>query len=340
MALAGARPAACHRPTIVADSAAMRATLERVAEVARTRGGVLICGECGSGRHMLARELHHRDSSAIRPFVRLDCREVNARDLEIVLFGCAWAETGKPGGRQRFERTNGAGLLYEALGGTLFLANPTDLPAGAQVRLTRALRDARTIVPESRRLNRPAVRLMLSCDPTWDDAVREGRISSDLRRQVAAQRIDVPPLRDRRKDIPGLAALMLNDACAAAQVAVKTIEPPALGLLMALPWPGNVSQLRTLLQDLAVKVPHGSLGLDELLRSVHFEAMAQSPVVAGTLREARARFEHDYILSVLERHGGRIGDAAKALGIQRTNLYRKINALRVPRPRRHSAQHG
>jgi len=318
----------------------MRATLERVAEVARTRGGVLICGESGSGRHMLARELHHRDSSALRPFIHLDCSEVNARDLETMLFGCAWVETGNRGGRQRFERTSEAGLLYQALGGTLFLANPTDLPAGAQVRLTRVLRDAETIAAKSRRPNRAAVRLMMSCDPTWDDAVREGRISSDLSRQVAAQRIDVPPLRDRRKDIPGLAALMLKDASAAAQVAVKTIEPPALALLMALPWPGNVRQLRTLLHGVAAKVQHGSLRLEDLLRSVHFETMAQTLVVAGTLREARARFEHDYILSVLEHHGGRIGDAAKALGIERTNLYRKMRALRVSPPRQHGWQHG
>jgi len=317
----------------------MRATLERAAEVARTRGGVLICGENGSGRHMIARELHHRDGSAVRRFVRVDCRGVNAPDLEIALFGYAWAGTGKPGGRQRFERTNGAGLLYQALGGTLLLANPADLPAGAQVRLAHFLREAQTITPASSRPNSAAVRVMLSGDTTWDQGVHEGRISGELSRQVEARRIDVPPLRDRRKDIPGLAALMLKEACVAEKVPAKAIEPSALALLMALPWPGNARQLRALLHGLAVKVPHAALGLDDLLRSVYFEAMAHSPMVTGTLREARARFEHDYILSALERHGGRIGDAAKALGIQRTNLYRKLNALRVPRARRHNTRH-
>jgi two-component system nitrogen regulation response regulator NtrX len=146
----------------------------------------------------------------------------------------------------------------------------------------------------------------------------------------------VPSLRNRREDIPGLVRCLLTDLCAAANVKAKIPSSQAIDLLAALPWRGNVGELEALLRRLVGKVSGRQIRLADVLAHVRLEGHTSSPVYSGTLKEAREEFERDYVAAVLDQHRGRMAEAARVLGLQRTNLYRKVRQLSV---RRRSGRH-
>jgi len=175
------------------------------------------------------------------------------------------------------------------------------------------------------------VRPMASVTPTVDDAVADGRLRRDLFERVSQSRLDAPPLRRRREDIPVLAAHMLRKTCADQVCATKTFSRAALALLAALPWRGNAAELHTLVQTLCRTSRRLVIQLDDVLQHASLDAMGGRLDAGLSLRDARVQFERDCISAVLLKHQGRVGDAAKALGIQRTNLYRKVRQLNVSR---------
>jgi two-component system, NtrC family, nitrogen regulation response regulator NtrX len=324
------------QPAIFAASSAMQAVLEAVRAAAATHGGVLVCGESGSGRQMIARELHRLSTGSGAAFVCVDCAEVE--ELESVLFGIPPPPSNGDLARSKLDRISRISLLHLAVGGTLFLAHLPEMPARVQARLVRVLRDGEVSVMESRRTVPTRMRLIASADPGWDTAVAEGQIRSDLCKRCSATRIDIPPLRERREDIPALAAMLLQEICSERGLETRSIDPSAMSLLCAFPWRGNTRELRALLHTLVQRSDGSTLRLEEVLSSVHLDGSAKSFLGAGTLREAKERFERDYIVAVLERHRGRVGEAARALGIQRPNLYRKMRSLRLPPPRAGASQ--
>ena len=143
----------------------------------------------------------------------------------------------------------------------------------------------------------------------------------------------MPALRQRREDIPVLATHFLKDLCRKNGQPVKSLTRPALTMLSALPWRGNAPELKALLERLILLVPHGLIRLEDVLAHTQLEGTVGPTGVDATLRKARARFERDYIAAVLQHHHGRIADAARVLGIQRTNLYRKMRRLNLMRPK-------
>jgi len=206
-----------------------------------------------------------------------------------------------------------------------------------QARLARILRDREAVLAETGATIAFDVRPMAGVDPGFDGALREGRVREDLFRRLSVICIDMPPLRNRREDIPALANYFVREICASMRVPPKTLSRPALSLIAALPWRGNAVELRSLLEAVVNGLAGGrNIGLEELLAHVRLDGGAVVYANGGTLRQARARFEREYIASVLEQHHGRISEAAKVLGIQRTNLYRKMRSLRVNRDRRRS----
>lgn len=305
----------------------MKAVLEAVRAAASSHGGVLVCGESGSGRRMIAREVHAHRADNGAPFVSVDCAEVI--ELESALFGLPPVAGNGDAARARLDRVSNDSLLHQAVGGTLFLAHLQEMPARVQSRLVRVLRDREVRVAELRRTVTTRLRLIASADGDWDAAVAEGQIRSDLVKRCSAVRINMPPLRDRREDIPALAAMFLDDLRAERGIELRTIDASAMALLCAFPWRGNARELRTLLCELVRRAGGPTMRLDDVLAVVHLDGSARSFLGAGTLREAKEKFEHDYIAAVLERHRGRVAEAAAALGIQRPNLYRKMRTLRL-----------
>ncbi|HEY2149923.1 MAG TPA: sigma 54-interacting transcriptional regulator [Vicinamibacterales bacterium] len=319
---------------LYSHSTAMRDVAALVTRAAKTRSGVLILGEEGTGRQVAARAIHALQPNSAAPFVTIDCAAYGRDELDAALFGSTGTRASRDSA-SGLERVGRDGALYTALGGTLYLQNIAEAPSRAQARLARLLRDREAILADKGDAFALDVRPIAGVGPGVDAAVEDGSLREDLFRRLVSIRIDMPPLRSRREDIPALANHFLRDICATMQVPPKTLSRPALAMVAALPWRGNAVELRALLEAVVAGQRGGrGIGLEDLLAHVKLDSGATVLATGGTLKQARSRFERDYIAAVLDQHNGRIGDAAKALGIQRTNLYRKMRSLSVARARR------
>lgn len=317
---------------VVGASPAMRAVMDLVRRAASGRCGMLISGERGTGREMIARAIHAHGANAYAPFIKVDCSSPIPEDLEHQLFGMINKRpaSGAPE-RRSLERIDRHSRLIDAAGGILFLENVVELPARVQARLVRILRDREVFLEDSREAIPLDVRPIASIDSSMGAAIEEGRLREDLHERLSLIRIDVPALRQRREDIPVLASLFLKEMCRENGKPVKTFTRSALTLLAALPWRGNAPELRGLVERLILLAPGGLIRLEDVLAHTQFEGAVSPTGLDATLRQARAKFERDYIAAVLQHHHGRIADAAGVLGIQRTNLYRKMRRLNLLR---------
>lgn len=319
---------------IAGTSPAMRLVMDLVERAAAGRCGILICGERGTGREMIARAIHAHDPNVEAPFVKLDCSGPTPDEIELQLFGMLTSRAGNSAPERRsLERIAGRCSLRDADGGILFLENVADLSARAQARLVRLLRDREVFVGDSIDGVAIDVRPVAAVDGSVDTALEEGRLRPDLFERLSLIRVDVPALRQRREDIPVLATHFLKELCKANGRPLKTFTRPALTLLAALPWRGNAPELRTLLERLILLVPQGLIRLEDVLAHTQLDGSISPSGLDATLRQARARFERDYIAAVLQHQHGRIPEAARVLGIQRTNLYRKMRRLNLMRGR-------
>jgi two-component system nitrogen regulation response regulator NtrX len=324
---------------LIAASAAMRRVLEQVRAAIEQPGHVFISGELGSGRETVARAIHQgivRPAKNEAQFIKVDCARNPPQDLEKLLFATAGngSETGVE--RRTLERVRPESALFQSLGGTLFLQNVGDLSARTQGRLARVLRDGEVVIMDEGRCVQLDHRVMTAGDVSVDIAATDGRILPDLHRRLCAFRVDVPPLRERREDIPALALHFVRLLCARASMPCKELTDSAQSMLAALPWKrGNSTELCSLLENLVLRTTAPSIGLEDVLSMVQLEAQAAWFPVGFSLRDARARFEREYIAAVLAQHHGRVPDAARTLGIQRSNLYRKMRHLNVPPKKRH-----
>jgi DNA-binding NtrC family response regulator len=309
-------------------SPAMRELRSHIAAAALTRAGVLICGDRGTGRETVARTLHAAARS-LRPgpFVSVDCGAHDGERLGVDLFGVA-PRTEEHLPARGLERVSRTARLCEALGGTLYLRNLPEAPTRVQRRLARILRDREAVLAETGEVVALDVRCMVGADGHIDAALRDGSVQEELYRRISASRLDLPALRQRREDIPALANYFLRQACAAQKLPQKVFSRSALVLLAALPWSGNATELKMLMYTIVKGLTTRGIGVEDVLAHVRLDGGSVMIARGGTLRQARAQFEQQYIASILQQHRGRITQAAKALGIQRTNLYRKLRTLR------------
>jgi DNA-binding NtrC family response regulator len=305
----------------------------------------MVCGEPGTGRQLVARAIHlatfgnfegsleqllrvcMRETPDGRPFVVVDCSD--ADNLEQRVFG-----ERQPQGESE---TNGLDLIgersamYHALTGTLVLEQVPDLPARHQLRLARILRDGEVCVASGAGgldIQPVSVRVIGTAGAGAGD---DQKVVGELRRRLEQTRIELPPLRQRREDIRALVRCLLEDLCREVNVSPKIASTQAMELLAALPWHGNVTELKAFLGALVVDVRGRLIQQSDVLANVRLDGASAALVYNGTLKQARERFEKDYVAAVLERHRGRMAEAARALGIQRTNLYRKVRQLAVKR---------
>jgi two-component system, NtrC family, nitrogen regulation response regulator NtrX len=282
--------------SVFGASPAIREVLALVRRVAPSRCNVLILGERGTGRESVARAVHAQSPYRDKPFVKVEC------------------------GPDRVDLTGAIG--EDALPGTtVYVEEIGELTADGQRQLVEIIR---------RRMESSAdLRLIGGAAPRVDDWVGRGDLRADLVEALGVVRVQLPPLRQRTEDIPLLATHFLKEACRRNGIPLKTFSRAALTLLAALPWPGNMAELRALTERLAVIITRGVLLLEDVLANIRLEGAEALGGPSGTLREARERFERDYVAAVLQHHRGRMGDAARALGIERTNLYRKIRQLNI-----------
>lgn len=330
---------------LICQSPRMRELIHEVERSAALPGGVLLSGEPGSGRGLVARAIHAASHEQGAPFVALYCDKADHATLEMELFGTVCghrpAQAPTPGARPRSipERIALGSLLHRARGGTIFIAHVEMIPERVQSRLVRVLDDAQAVVGANLDPEPFLVRPMIAVDSRTLSDRDDDRIRPDTFRRLAAVTIKVPPLRERREDIPDLAASFVARACRQRGLTEKKLAPEVLAVLCALPWNGNARELNHLIDALVMQSEGGEVVIDDLVTYLRLDhpngraASATHQTHASTLRQARMQFEREYISAVLSRHRGRIPDAARALGIQRTNLYRKLRLLQLTRTR-------
>jgi DNA-binding NtrC family response regulator len=308
---------------LVGRSAAIARVQELVRRAALSDSGVLLVADRGSDVTSVAAELHARARRAAAPFLQVDCGSGDPSRLDQWLFGAApEAASGD------LELAARESQIAASFGGTIFLRDIAELPASVQSRLARIARDG-----EVRIDGQPVatnLRWIASASPGIESDVQTNRFRSDLYRRVAKSRIDLPPLRDRAEDVPALAARVLDDWCAARGQAPRTMTQAALALLAALTWSGNLAELRAVVERAAQETGHDVIQIEDVLPALNLERAPARFIPSGQLREARLRFERDYISAVLQHHGWRMAEAAATLGIQRPNLYRKARQLGIP----------
>jgi DNA-binding NtrC family response regulator len=298
------RPPAPDVPSdsVFGSSPAISEVLALVRRVAPSRCAVLLAGERGSGREMVARRIHGEGAHRDAPFVKIPCLGAQAQALDTLIAG------------------------QVAPGATVYLEDIQELPPEQQRRLADHVRSdngSSTQDPVESR-HAAAVRFIGAVPARLVDPTERNQIRRELIDALGVVRIDLPPLRQRAEDIPLLATHFLKDSCRRNGVPPKTFSRSALTLLAALPWPGNTAELRALAERLAVLVARGSVLLEDVLLNVRLDGAEAMGRARGTLREAREGFERNYIVSVLQHHHGRMGAAASELGMERTNLYRKL----------------
>jgi DNA-binding NtrC family response regulator len=284
---------------------------ERVAARART---VLITGESGSGKEVLARYVHAlADPEARTPFVAVNCGAIPEALIEAALFG---HERGAFTGAERARK----GYLEQADGGTLFLDEVAELTPAMQVRLLRVLQERRV-----QRLGAEvstAVQFRLVCATHRDlaERVRAGSFREDLYYRINVVHLRVPPLRERVDDVLWLAERFLQEQAEERSESMRRLSTAARARLLTHTWPGNVRELRNRIES-AVVLREGQ----ELHASDLFEEATPEPHFSGlpTLEQFLAAAERDYVSAVLERTGGRVGEAAQALGISRKTVWEK-----------------
>ena len=314
-------------PVLLGDSPAMRELLAAIERVAPTPARVLILGESGTGKELVAREIHRRSRRAEGPLVRLNCAAVPPELFEAELFGhVRGAFTGAVRDRRgRFEL---------ASGGTLFLDEVGEMPLAVQPKLLRALEEGEIERVGAEGTTRVDVRVIAATNRDLAALVARGEFREDLYYRLEGIVLRVPPLRERREDVPLLARHFLERAC---REMARTMEfgEDALERLAALDWPGNVRQLRNLVERLAILVPGETITARDVELHLGGEAspggMPGVPT-AGPLADAVTAFERRFVEAALARHGGNVAAAARELGIERTSLHRKMRALGITRP--------
>jgi DNA-binding NtrC family response regulator len=318
---------------LAGSSDAVRLARDRVGKAASRDGGVLVVADRGFDVDAIAREVHARGPGESGPFATLDCAVPEAAEVERALFGNASVPRRRGARPDALETLEAGALLATANGGTLLLTSIAELPASAQARLARVLRDREARIDSSGapRASRLSLRVIATTRPQVEADVEEGRLRSELYRRLSSVRIDLPALARRREDIPAIARQIVREASEANGIAARPFTQAALALVAALPWEGNVDELRRAIDGLCASAPGPAIRVEDVLGQVRLDARHGALGPQASLREARRQFEREYIAAVLRHYEGRMGPAARVLGIQRTNLYRKARQLGIPR---------
>ena len=306
---------------LVGSSLPMRRLYEAIEMVAPTDAGVVIEGETGTGKELVARTLHARSRRAKAVFLPVNCGALSETLLEAELFGhVRGAFTGAVADR--------AGRFEEASGGTLFLDEVGELSPASQVRLLRTVQEQEiTRVGESRP-RKVDVRVIAATNKDLAAEARAGRFREDLYYRLRVVGLSVPPLRERREDIPELAAHFIHRFNRKYARRIDRLSPPAMQRLNACNWPGNVRQLEHALEHAFVVTPSGT---DEIADDALPPEIAPHPQHAARLAPPRAPAgdERSVVLEALAAAGGNKSQAARLLGVTRAGLYKKLKRLGI-----------
>ncbi len=312
------------RREIIGSSAPMQQLKHDLGLAARAESRILITGENGTGKELVARRVHALSRRSDSAFVEVNCAAIPEELIESELFGhVKGAFTGASGSRR--------GRFEQADGGTLFLDEVADMSLNTQAKVLRVLEEQRFERVGGHEPVEVDVRVLAATNKDLeDDEVPAGRFREDLYFRLAVIPLHVPALRERRDDIPALVEHFLERFSAEAGRRPKTVAPEALDKLVSYSWPGNVRELRNLSERLMIMAPGESVTVADLpprVRGADYAAPVDRDY--ASLKEARETFERLYIRRRLENAGGNVSQTARDLGIDRRHLYRKLEAYGI-----------
>jgi two-component system nitrogen regulation response regulator NtrX len=313
------------RYQVIGDSVPMKALRQQIAVTAPTNGRVLIYGESGTGKELVARALHANSQRSKGPFVEVSCAAIPEDLIESELFGHV---------KSSFSGANDnkTGKFQKADGGTLFLDEVGDMSHRTQSKVLRVLEEQRIEPIGSNQTFNVDVRVVAATNKILEQEIARGAFRQDLFYRLNVIPFHVPPLRDRKEDIPVLARFFLSEFSTEYGKKTRELSDGALEILVRYPWPGNVRELKNLVERLVIVCPQARIEPHHLPPEL-FRGVAESPQHPySTLHEARSAYEREFILRKLQEHRWNMTQTASALGLERSHLYRKMKSLGIAAP--------
>jgi two-component system nitrogen regulation response regulator NtrX len=333
-----------HQKTLVGSSTPMLQLQELIRKAAPTTGSVLITGENGTGKELVAHAIHQLSPRFSKPFVAVNCAAIPEELIESELFG---HERGAFTGATALRR----GKFDLAHGGTLFLDEIGDMSIKTQAKILRILQEQKFERVGGHQTIEVDVRVVAATNKDLKAEIQRGGFREDLFYRLNVIPFHLPSLRERIEDIPLLAEYFIKEFCRSHSKPHRPLSPDAERLLQGYPWPGNVRELRNLIERTVILSPDGAEGVPitpndllahlsnevaiPALHDMHHdlqESGAEAVEGARKLRDARAQFERDYILKVLKEQDWNISKTAAVLGIERSHLHRKIKSFGIKTP--------
>ncbi|MCD6499479.1 MAG: sigma-54-dependent Fis family transcriptional regulator [Deltaproteobacteria bacterium] len=311
---------------LVGQSPPMLQLFRTIEKVAPTKGRVLITGESGTGKELVARAIHRNSDLADRPFVKVNCAAISPELIESELFG---HERGAFTGAVARRR----GLFEVANGGTIFLDEVGDMSLSAQAKVLRVLQTGEFVRVGGERVVRVDVRVLAATNKDLQEAIQANLFREDLYFRLNVIPIRTPALREHRTDIPLLVIRFVEEFCRQNGFRTKTVEPKAMDGLTAYPWPGNVRELKNVIERVVI-LSDETITVDDLpdfLADRTIGRVNLDHYTDRTLREFREEMERAFVLLKLNEFEWNISRTATALGVERTNLHKKIKALGLKR---------
>lgn len=313
------------RHEMVGESPPIQSIRDQISRVAPSNGRVLVLGESGTGKELVARAIHKSSRRAANPFIKVNCAAIPEELIESELFGSdRGAFTGAVQTRD--------GKFLQADGGTLFLDEIGDMSLNVQAKVLRALEQGEFERVGGNETFRVDVRVIAATNKDLATEVEQGKFREDLYFRLNVVPIVAPSLRERREDVPLLAEHFLTTYAEENGFRPKKLSPEAEEMLVQYTWPGNIRELKNLVERLSIMVSDDTITPKDLpaMDGLHVPSHAQTgATIPGltpgrTLREVREAVEKYYISEALDRHKGNVTQASKSLGIERTNLHKKI----------------
>jgi len=327
---------------MIGNSPVMQKLFGEIAKVAPTKGRVLITGESGAGKELVARAIHDNSTLAGCEFVKVNCAAISPELIESELFGHEKGAFTGAVGRKR-------GLFEVADGGTLFLDEIGDMSPSAQAKVLRALQTGELTRVGGERVIKVDVRVLAATNKDLTKAVEEGEFREDLFFRLNVIPLYAPPLRDHKDDIPDMVEHFVGAFCKENGFRTKAVQPEVIERLTRYDWPGNVRELKNIIERVVIMsdvrelkniiervviMSDGTITIEDLppfLTAVSKPAFDLRRYQDRTLREFKEEMEREFIVMRLEEHGWNISRAAGALGIERTNLHKKLKAYGIQR---------
>ncbi|GAB6181053.1 sigma 54-interacting transcriptional regulator [Desulfotomaculum defluvii] len=317
----------CAFRKLIGRSDAVQTLTTFAKKISVTDATVLLRGESGTGKELLARAIHQNSPRHLNPFIVVNCGAIPSNLFESELFGY---ESGAFTGA---DRKGKPGMFELANGGTLFLDEVGEMPIDMQAKLLRVLQESTYYRVGGSQPVQVNVRVLAATHRNLEDMIKRRQFREDLYYRLNVVALEIPPLRDRREDIPELVHLFLQEFCHKYQKNIKKIEPAVMTSFLDYTWPGNVRELKNAVERLVVLTDGDTIdeaALPENLRRNTYISLVTSPVTQGKLMNVAVEAEKQLIMKTLQQVKGNRSEAARVLGIPRSTLYYKLRQLGIP----------